>query len=119
MASVKKYTITPLKFDQKLVDDVMHRRARGESIAKIAKALNMGLGKTAMQEIIGTSEHTHIDDPAKLARAITKDRKAGKGWAQLAARYGVTEGTVRAAYTAATGRPWNELDYRRGSRKAA
>jgi hypothetical protein len=36
----------------------------------------------------------------------------------LAARYGVTEGTARAAYVAATGQPFTALDYRRKARKA-
>jgi hypothetical protein len=110
---VKEYKVTPLTFDQNLVDLVTRRRTDGESIATIAKALKLSAGKTAMAELIGTTERVAVDDPAKLARAITKDRKAGKSWGWLAARYGVTEGTCRTAYTAATGQHWNSLDYRR------
>jgi hypothetical protein len=113
MPAVKKFTITPLKFDTKLAEAVTKRRAGGESITTIAKALNLSAGKTAMAELVGTTERVTHDDPAKLARAIVKDRKAGKSWGYLAARYGVTEGTCRAAYTAATGQPYTALDYRR------
>jgi hypothetical protein len=72
-----------------------------------------------MAELVGTTERVTHDDPAKLARAITKDRKAGKSWGWLAARYGVTEGTCRAAYTAATGQPYTALDYRRAATQEA
>jgi hypothetical protein len=113
MATVKKFTVTPLKFDAKLVEQVTRRRTNGESISTIAKALKLTAGKVAMAELVGTTERVTHDDPAKLARAIAKDRKAGKSWGYLAARYGVTEGTCRAAYEAATGKPHSSLDYRK------
>lgn len=113
MATVKNYTVTPLKFDEALVEKVMRRRTNGESVAAIAKALGMSTGKAAMAELVGTTERVQHDDPAKLARAIVKDRKAGRSWGWLAARYGVTEGTCRAAYEAATGQPFSSIDYRR------
>jgi hypothetical protein len=113
MPSVKKYKITPLRFDAKLVEQVMRRRTDGESVTDIAHVLKVSPGKVAMAELVGTTERVQIDDPARLARAITKDRKAGKSWGWLAARYGVTEGTCRAAYEAATGQPANTLDYRK------
>lgn len=119
MPAVKKFTITPLKFDAKLAQEVMRRRTDGESIAEVAKALKLGAGKTAFAELIATTERVQVDDPAKLARAITKDRKAGKSWGYLAARYGVTEGTARAAFTAASGQPFTSIDYRRKARKEA
>lgn len=99
------YTVRPLKFDEKLVKDVMARRSKGEPIAAIATALKVGAGNAAMAELIGTTERKRMDDPAKLAKAIVKDRKAGASWGKLAARYGVTEGTTRAAFEAATGDP--------------
>jgi hypothetical protein len=37
MPTVKKFTITPLKFDAKLAEDVTRRRGEGESITTIAK----------------------------------------------------------------------------------
>ncbi len=118
MATVKQYTVTPLEFDAKLVKDVMSRRAKGESLAKIGKALGVTPGKAAMAELVATTERVDlVGDPAKLARALAKERKAGKSWGYLSARYGVTEGTCRAAYTAATGQPWNTLDYRNGERE--
>jgi hypothetical protein len=118
MATVKQYTVTPLEFDAKLVKDVMSRRAKGESLAAIGKALGVTPGKAAMAELVATTERVQLlDDPAKLARALAKERKAGKSWGYLAARYGVTETTCRAAYTAATGQPWNTLDYRNGERE--
>lgn len=110
---VKDYKVRPLTFDDKLVKAVMDRRAKGEPIAKVAKALKVGAGKAAMAELIGTNERTTIEDPAKLARAIVKDRKAGASWGLLAARYGVTEGTTRAAYEAATGQAFTSLDFRK------
>jgi hypothetical protein len=119
MPAVKKFTITPLKFDQNVADLVTRRRTDGESISTIAKSLKLSAGKTAMFELLGTTERVVIEDPAKLARAITKDRAAGRSWGWLAARYGVTEGTCRAAYTAATGKPFAELDYRRKAKEAA
>jgi predicted transcriptional regulator len=119
MPSVKQYRVTPLKFDAKLADEVTRRRENGESISTIAKALKLSAGKVAMAELVGTTERVTVDDPAKLARAIAKDRKAGKSWGYLAARYGVTEGTCRAAYTAATGQPYTALDYRRVTAEAA
>ena len=91
----------------------MARREKGESVAQVAKALKVGAGKAAMAELIGANERVSINDPAKLARAIAKDRKAGASWGLLAARYGVTEGTTRAAYEAATGEPFASIDYRR------
>jgi hypothetical protein len=112
MATVKKFTVTPLKFDAKLAQEVTSRRAGGESISVIAKSLKLSAGKAAMAELVGTTERITHDDPAKLARAIVKDRRGGKSWGYLAARYGVTEGTARAAFTAATGQHWNSLDYR-------
>jgi hypothetical protein len=109
---VKDYTVRPLTFDDKLVKAVMDRRKKDEPIAAIAKALKVGAGKAAMAELIGTNERVTIDDPAALAKAIVKDRKAGASWGLLAARYGVTEGTTRAAYEAATGQPFSSIDYR-------
>lgn len=113
MPAVKKFTVRPLTFDTKLVQDVMRRRADGDSIATIAKALKLSNGKVAMAELVGTTERVTIDDPAKLARAITKDRKNKRSWGYLAARYGVTEGTARAAFVAATSQPFTSIDYRR------
>jgi hypothetical protein len=110
---MKDYTVRPLSFDDKLVKAVMARRKKGESTAKVAQALKIGAGRAAMAELIGTNERITITDPAKLARAIVKDRKAGASWGLLAARYGVTEGTTRAAYEAAAGEPFTALDFRR------
>lgn len=108
-----KYKLTPLKFDTKLVEQVIRRRADGESLGTIAKALKTTPGKVAMAELVGTTERVVIDDPAKLARAVAKDRKAGASWGLLAARYGVTEGCARRAYEAGTGEPFSSLDYRK------
>jgi hypothetical protein len=110
---VKDYKVRPLKFDDALVKKVMDRRAKGEPVAKIAKALKVGAGRAAMAELIGTNERKTIEDPAALAKAIVKDRKAGASWGLLAARYGVTEGTTRAAYEAATGQPFTAIDFRK------
>jgi hypothetical protein len=110
---VKEYTIRPLTFDDKLVKQVTDRRAKGEPVAKIAKALKVGAGKAAMAELIGSNERKTIDDPAALAKAIVKDRKVGASWGLLAARYGITEGTTRAAFEAATGEPFTAIDHRR------
>lgn len=110
---VKDYKVRTLTFDGKLVKQVMDRRAKGEPVAKIAKALKVGQGKAAMAELIGTNPRITIDDPAALAKAIVKDRKAGASWGLLSARYGVTEGTTRAAYEAAAGEPFASLDFRK------
>jgi len=107
------YKVKELKFDAKLVEQVAKRRAGGESLATIAKALKVTTGKAAMAELVATTPRVAVADPAKLARAVAKDRKAGASWGLLAARYGITEGTCRAAYTAASGQPWTSLDYRR------
>ena len=119
MAAVRKFTVTPLKFDPKLAEEVTHRRAAGETISAIAKDLKMTPGRAKMAVLVATTERVQVEDPAKLARAVAKGRRAGDAWAVLCARYGISEGCARAAYTAATGQPFNELDYRRGSRKAA
>lgn len=119
MPAVKKFTVTPLKFDTKLAQEVAKRRVDGESITAIAAALKMSNGKVAFAELIATTERVTIDDPAKLARAIVKDRRSGKSWGYLAARYGITEGTCRAAFTAASGQPFTSIDYRRKARKEA
>jgi hypothetical protein len=63
--------------------------------------------------LLGTTDRTEIEDPAKLARAVVKDRKSGKSWGWLAARYRVTEGTARKAFEAASGQPFTSLDYRK------
>jgi len=110
---MQTYKVTPLKFDAKLVKEVTKRRAADENLATIAKALKTTSGRVAMAEMVGQVTRVDEADPAKLARAITKERKAGKSWGYLAARYGVTEGTCRAAYVAATGQPFTTLDYRR------
>jgi hypothetical protein len=115
---VKKFTITPLKFDAKLAVEVGQRRAGGESITAIAKALKTSPGRVAMAELVSTTERVTHDDPAKLARAVVKDRRSGASWGLLAARYGCTEGTARAAYEAATGQPFTTLDYRKASTQA-
>jgi hypothetical protein len=117
MPAVKNYRVTPLKFDAKLAEAVTKRRSGGESITVIAKTLKLGAGKAAMAELVGTTERVQIDDPAKLARAIVKERKSGKSWGYIAARYGVTEGTCRAAFEAATGQAFSSFDYRRRSGK--
>jgi hypothetical protein len=118
MPAVKEYKIKPLTFDPKLVAQVMRRRADGESLGTIAKALRVSPGKAAMAELVGTTERVAVDNPAKLARQVVKDRKASASWGLLAARYGVTEGTARAAYEAATGQPYSALDYRRKAEAA-
>jgi hypothetical protein len=109
---VKDYKVTPLKFDDKLVKQVMDRIAKDEPVAAIAKDLKIGAGKAAMAVMVGTTERKTIDDPAALAKAIAKDRKAGASWGLLAAKFGVTEGTTRAAFEAATGKPFSSIDYR-------
>jgi hypothetical protein len=116
---VKTYHITPLKFDAKLAVEVGQRRAGGESITAIAKALKLSAGKVAMAELVSATEVVTHDDPSTLARAIVMDRKAGASWGLLAARYLITEGTARAAYTAATGQPFTTLDYRKASKPAS
>jgi hypothetical protein len=115
MASVKTYRVTPLKVDDKLIAKVMSCREQGESAATIAKALKLGLGKVLMAEIIATTERVTIDDPAKLARALVKDRKSGASWPQLAAKYGIAEGCTHRAWEAATGQSYKVTDYRRGT----
>ena len=109
---MKTYKVTPLKVDQKLVKDVTKRRAAGENLATIAKALKTTSGRIAMAELLSVTKVVVITDHAALARAVAKERKAGKSWGLLSARYGVTEGTCRQAYTAATGQPYTALDYR-------
>lgn len=116
---VKDYKVRPLKFDETLVRKVMAARKKGKPIAEVAKTLKVGTGKAAMAELIGSDERVNTDDPAKLAKAIVKDRKGGASWGLLAARYRVTEGTARAAYEAATGKPFSDLDYRRNGKAAA
>jgi hypothetical protein len=112
---MQSYKVTPLKFDPKLLGEVEHRARSGKliSTSAIAKELKVPPGKVAMALLIVNTPRKAIDDPAKLARAVAKDRKAGASWGLLAARYGVTEGTCRAAYTAATGEPFASLDYRK------
>jgi tRNA U55 pseudouridine synthase TruB len=112
---VAEYPVARLDFDAKLAKQVHTRKQKGESIKSIAADLNLGLGKTAMAELVATEGPISIEDPAKLAKAVAKDREDGASWGVLAARYRVTEGTVRAAYEAATGKPWKSIDYRRAS----
>jgi hypothetical protein len=111
MSKTKEYTVRPLSFDEKLVKQVMDRVAKDEPIAIIAKQMGIGPGKAAMAVLIATTERKAIDDPAQLARAIAKERKAGSSWGKLAAKFGVTEGTTRAAFEAATGQPFSSIDY--------
>jgi hypothetical protein len=113
MPAVKKFTVNVLTYDQNLVDLATRKHTDGESITAIAKALALRPGPTKMAILIGTVPRVEVADPAAMARAIVKARKEGKAWAWCCARFGVTEGTVRAAYSAATGRPHSELDYRR------
>jgi len=109
---VTDYKVHTLTFDPKLVEAVMNRHKKGESLANIAKALKIGKGKAAMGLLIATTDRISIDDPA----AITKDRRGGSSWGRLAARYGVTEGTARATYEAAADEPASALDFRRKAR---
>lgn len=113
---VAEFTIRPLKFDAKLAANVMTRRAKDESLTAIAKALGITTGKAKMAQLVATTKRVEFSSPAALARAVAKDREGGASWALLAARYAVTEGTVRAAYEAATGKPFATLDYRKGRR---
>jgi hypothetical protein len=118
MATVKEYTVTPLKFSLSLAEQVTRRRTEGESISAIAKSLKLSPGKAAMAELVGTVEVVKIDDPSKLARAVVKDRRGGKSWGWLSARYAVSESTARRAYEAATGEAFSTLDYRRAAKPA-
>lgn len=113
MPAVKKFTVTPLTFDAKLAEKVAARRAQGETVAAIAKDLNLGAGKVAMAELVATTKRVEQADAAKLARAVVKDRHAGDSWGKLAARYGITEGTARAAYEAASGKSYGSVDLRK------
>jgi hypothetical protein len=119
MPAVKTYKVKPLSFDQRLVDQVARRRTDGESLAVIAKALNVSAGKAAMAQLVATTPRVAVDDPAKLAREVVKARREGASWGLLAARYGITEGTARAAYEAASGQPFTALDYRRKAEVAS
>jgi hypothetical protein len=112
MPNVRKYEVHPLNFEPELAAEVRRRRTVGQSLRAVAAALNIGTGKAAMAELVGITDRLRITDPAKLARAVAKDRKAGASWGLLAARYEITEGTARAAFTAATGKPYSALDYR-------
>lgn len=114
---VSDYAVHPLHVDDKLVKTVIARRKKGDSIATIARTLKIGQGKAAMAELVGTTKRVELNDSAALARAIAKDRKAGFSWGKLAAKYGVTEGTTRAAYESASGQPFSSIDLRRGSAK--
>jgi hypothetical protein len=99
--------------DAKQVEQVMRRRTDGKSLGEIAKALDISAGKVAMAELLATVEPQQIDDPAKLARAVVKERKAGRSWGWLAARFRITEGSARAAFEAASGEPFSSIDYRK------
>ncbi len=109
---VQQYPVRPLTFDPELAAQVTARRQKGEALAAIAKDLGMTAGKAAMAELVATTERKELADPAALARAVVKDRKAGASWGLLAARYGVTEGTARKAYEAAAGQPFSSIDHR-------
>lgn len=109
---IPEYPVRPLTFDADLAKRVTARRQEGESLAAVAEALGMAPGKAAMAELVGTIERVVPASPEALARAVVKDRKAGASWGLLAARYGVTEGTARAAYEAATGQPFQTIDHR-------
>jgi hypothetical protein len=116
--AVKTYHHTSLKFDPHISAEVGQRRAGGESISAIAKALKMSAGRVAMAELLATTDVVIISDPAKLAQAIVKDRKAHASWGLISARYLITEGTARAAFTAASGQPFTTLDFRKASKPA-
>ncbi len=109
---IPEYPVRPLAFDTKLAAKVTARREAGESLAAVAKDLGMSQGKAAMAELVGTTERTTPASPEALARAVVKDRKAGASWGLLMARYGVTEGTLKAAYEAAAGQPFQSIDHR-------
>lgn len=109
---IKQYPVHPFDFDAKLAAKVTKRKQAGESISAIAKDLGMGTGRTALAVLVGTTERVTIASPEALARAVVKDRKAGASWGLLAARYGVTEGTCRKAYEAASGQPYSSIDHR-------
>ncbi|MDX6699596.1 MAG: hypothetical protein QOE65_2993 [Solirubrobacteraceae bacterium] len=108
-----EFTIRPLNFDAALAEKVKARR-KDESLTAIAKALGITTGKAAMAELVATTKRVEPASPAVLARAVAKDRDGGASWGLLAAKYGVTEGTARAAYEAATGKPYSSLDFRKG-----
>lgn len=110
---IAEYKVRPLSFDAALAKKVTTRRKKGDPLAAIAKDLKVGAGKAAMAELVGTTERVNIEDPAQLARAVVKDRRGGDSWGLLAARYGITEGTARAAYEAAAGEPFSNLDFRK------
>ncbi len=112
MSKVKEYAVRPLKFDEKLVKQVMDRIAKDEPIAAIAKDLKIGAGKAAMAVMLGTEERKTIDDPAKLAAAIVKDRKAKASWGAAVRALRRDRGTCRAAFEAMTGKSFTTLDYR-------
>lgn len=114
---IPEYPVRPLAFDPTLASKVAARRQEGESLAAVAKDLGMSPGKAAMAELVGTTKRVTPASPEALARAVAKDRKAGASWGLLAARYGVTEGTARQAYEAATGQPFQTIDHRSTNQK--
>lgn len=109
---IPEYPVHPFDLDAKLAAKVTKRRQAGESVSAIAKDLGMGTGRTALAVLVGTTERTTPASPEALARAVVKDRKAGASWGLLMARYGVTEGTLKAAYEAAAGQPYSTIDHR-------
>ena len=104
---MKKYRITPLSFDAKLVEAL--RARNGESVSAMAKKLkDVDLwARPPMAELLASVGSASTSTTHERARAIVKDRRSGKS-GSVAARYGVTEGTARAAFTAATGEPWEQ-----------
>jgi hypothetical protein len=117
---VAPYRVYPLGYPASKAATAKKLAAQGASLAAVAKAIGVATtGQAAMALLVAhnalpaKAQAALHKAPGTLAVAVANGRHQGASWGLLAARYGVTEGTVRAAYQAATGRPHSTLDYRR------
>lgn len=112
------YNVVPLVVNGKRVAAALAQYKGGSKPARAAGNLGCTVGQYAMLCMLGGTtplggtvpNHAYGSKatgapgtPATLATYVRNGRNAGRSWGWLAAATRTTEGTVRAAYTAATG----------------
>lgn len=112
-ATTKTYRITNLSINAEFVAEALRlTRDEGLPLTKAAKALETSPGRVAMALLITDTPQVKYADKDDLAQQVTRARQQGDSWGLLAARYRVTEGTCRAAFTYGAKTPFFAVDYR-------
>lgn len=112
-AATKTYRITKLTVDEAFLADVARLTGEGLPLTKVAKELGTSPGRVAMALLLRDVPVKAVPASKEaFAREVIAARRKGDSWGLLAARYRVTEGTCRAAFSFGAATPFYAIDYR-------